>query len=162
MSIGRRAYDIARAFVGRETERISGLERHKAVQELEKVTVQSQNQTLAEGRVTVPAGSSPEEHARRILGVKEGATFDEIKSAYNKLSRRSHPENFNAGSAERTQAEALFTKVAWAYEKLTSETDSSKKRFSSIEIGSPTKQKSSSETEKRFLSIEIETEEPQS
>lgn len=160
MSVGKRAYDIARAFIGRETERIGGLERHKAIEELEKITVQAENKTLAEGRITIPSGSSPEEHARKILGVKSDASFEEIKKAYDNLSGRSNPENFDEGSPERTQAEALFAKIAWAYEKLTSEADSSKKRFSSIEIGSPTKKKSSTETEKRFLSIEIEPENP--
>lgn len=51
------------------------------------------------------------ERARRILGLEEEATLDEIKEAYRSLARRYHPDR-DPGSEERMR------EVNWAYEVL--------------------------------------------
>ena len=47
-----------------------------------------------------------------MLGVKKGATSDEIRSAYRKLAKKHHPD-LNPGNKK---AESLFKEIAVAYE----------------------------------------------
>lgn len=53
----------------------------------------------------------------KILGIEEGASPKEIKSAYRKLSLEYHPDK-NAGDPK---AQDMFIKVAKAHEVLTDE-----------------------------------------
>jgi len=50
-----------------------------------------------------------------VLGLQRGASAEDIKRAYRKLSLQHHPDR-NGGSAEST---AMFQKITEAYEKLT-------------------------------------------
>ena len=37
----------------------------------------------------------------QVLGIKKGASKDEIKSAYRKLAKTYHPDNHETGNAEK-------------------------------------------------------------
>ena len=56
----------------------------------------------------------------RILGLQEGATFEEIRRAYRKLARESYPDTH----PDDPDAAARFTKISIAYEKLTNRNNS--------------------------------------
>lgn len=54
-----------------------------------------------------------------ILGIKKGASADEIKSAYRKLAKQYHPDMFTSASdAEKKEAEVKFKEINHAYEVL--------------------------------------------
>jgi hypothetical protein len=137
MGTGRRAYNLLRAYVGREFERIKNWERLDALRELEapvKPEPSAKEDDPEKTVVFIPEGSTREEAARHILEVKEGATFQEIRFAFVKLSRRSDPTNFSEGSDEHRKARDVYRRVHWAYRVLTEKTSDSEKRFGSLEI----------------------------
>ena len=131
MSIGRRAYDVLRGYVGREWERIQGLEEDIALAELNED---------AKPKVKADAGLPPipeidrAAHARTLLGVGPQAGFTDIRKAFERLNKRSDPSNFPAGSAEATQAAEIQKRVHWAFGVLTEGMDATEKRFKSLEI----------------------------
>ena len=53
----------------------------------------------------------------QVLGVERGATDDEIKKAYRKLSRKYHPDA-NINNPNAAQAEVKFKEVQQAYEQI--------------------------------------------
>ena len=55
-----------------------------------------------------------------ILGVPRGASDEEIKKAYRKLSRKYHPDA-NINNPNKDQAEAKFKEVQQAYETVMKE-----------------------------------------
>lgn len=137
MSSGKRAYNLLRAYVNREWDRLKNWERETALRELEEDTPKKPEEVgPSEERtvVYVPEGTSVEEAARQILGVSKTATFSEIRHAFIKLSRRSDTANFKKGSEEHRQALDIHKKVHWAYRKLTEDMSDSEKRFGSLEI----------------------------
>ncbi|HXH61238.1 MAG TPA: hypothetical protein VNI20_07750 [Fimbriimonadaceae bacterium] len=140
MSSGRRAYNLLRAYVNREWDRIRGWERDVARRELEedddKEKDSEKKEVAQEQRavVYVPEGTTQEEAARNILGVAEGAGFAEIRHSFIKLSRRSDSSNFPEGTDEYVQAAEIHKKVLWAYRILTINVSDSEKRFGSLEI----------------------------
>jgi hypothetical protein len=141
MSTGRRAYNLLRGYIGREWDRIKSWERLDALTELEdKIDTPSREKQEAEEDapdktvVYIPEGSTREQAAAHILGVTEKATFQEIRFAFVKLSKRSDPANFTLGTAEHTQARDIYRRVHWAYRTLTENMSDSEKRFGSLEI----------------------------
>ncbi len=131
MSMGRRAYNVLRGYVGREWERIQGLEEDVATQELNA-------ETLPKAK---PASDLPpipevnrEAHARTLLGVGPQAPFEDIRKAFERLNKRSDPANFPPGSSEATQAAEIQKRVHWAFGVLTEGMDATEKRFKSLEI----------------------------
>ena len=52
-----------------------------------------------------------------VLGVSRGASDDEIKKAYRKLSRTYHPDA-NINNPNKDQAEAKFKEVQQAYDQI--------------------------------------------
>ena len=52
-----------------------------------------------------------------VLGVSRGASDDEIKKAYRKLSRTYHPDA-NINNPNKDQAEAKFKEVQQAYQQI--------------------------------------------
>jgi hypothetical protein len=135
MSTGRRAYDLLRGYVNSEWDRIRGVEDDAATQELAEGL---ENPTLR--RPTDPTRepiSEPADRmalARKILGVPEGATFAQVRTAFERINRRADPSNFPAGSPEATQASEIQRRVQWAYGVLTDGMDTTEKRFRSLEI----------------------------
>jgi hypothetical protein len=136
MSEARRAYDLLRGYVNREYDRIRGVDLDNAEREL--------NDSLANNmpaKSTTPAPqpaaeqiASREERARRILGVAEGATFDDVRRSFERLNKRGDPTRFPVGSEEREHATAIQKSVQWAYGVLTANVDMIEKRFRSLEI----------------------------
>lgn len=142
MSEARRAYDLLRAFVGRESDRVK-----ETWAEFEKMLAETPAPSTKPGTPSPVAHSSepdprlstatPEDTRRvalRILDVEEGATFAEIRRAYEKISRRAKSENFPAGSDAASQAQELLRRANWAYQALTKDMDATLKRFQSLEI----------------------------
>ncbi|MBS1716149.1 MAG: DnaJ domain-containing protein [Armatimonadetes bacterium] len=72
--------------------------------------------------------------ARKLLGVTETATYDEIRDAFKRLNERSDPDKFPEGSKERENAAQIQKRIQWAYSLLSAPFDSSEKRFKSLEI----------------------------
>lgn len=141
MSEFRRAYDIGRAFIGREWDRIKGMERDMAERELTEVY---SYQPKTESEPPPVQTLSPDEEAerakvrdrtaRKLLGVGEGASFEEIKGAFDRLCKRSDPANYPENSEEQKQAAEINRKVYWAYQVLTENLDVTEKRFKSLEL----------------------------
>lgn len=123
-----------RAAVGREWERIQGLDRDDALQELDdSLDPASPTYTMPAKRPAV----KPEDakaYARQVLGVDDMAGFGEIRKAFEKLNKRSDPSRFAEGSSEARQASDIQKRVHWAYGLLTEGMDDTEKRFRSLEI----------------------------
>lgn len=135
MSTGKRAYNILRGYINREWDRIQGVDRMSAENELNASLQPGQNydkpQTIS------PNNMPPEDkqaRARNLLGVTESDTFNDIRKKFEKLVRRSAPENFPTGSDEARQAAEIQKKVTWAYQVLTEGIDTTEKRFRSLEL----------------------------
>jgi DnaJ-domain-containing protein 1 len=128
MSGARRAYDLLRAYVGRELDRIHSVD--DAYAELDDFTPASG---------TPPATAKSErEQARAVLGVAENASFGEVRRAYDRLMKRSDPDRFTSGSAEARTAAEIRERVRRAYAVLAGDlensVDATEKRFRSLEI----------------------------
>ncbi len=148
MSNSRRAYDLLRGYVNREVDRLHSLDLKSAWNELEQAmgrsgdmpasTVAKPTATPTSENVQIEVEStSPESlaaSARKILDVEPDAGFESIRKAFEKMSRRSAPENFEAGTPEALQAEEILRKATWAYTYLTKEMSPAEKRFRSLEI----------------------------
>ena len=78
----------------------------------------------SEGKVTLPAaeqkiyrGTEP----RRVLGVREGASADEVKRAYHKACNKNHPDRIRAldlGSDFEELATQNMMRINAAYAQL--------------------------------------------
>lgn len=134
VSTGRRAYDLMRGYVNREWDRIQGLERSDALQELEdSLDPSSPNYKMPPPAAEVPPMDT-RTHARHILGVSETADFETIRQSFDKLMKRSDPARFPEDSPESRQASDIQRRVNWAYSVLTEGVDETEKRFRSLEI----------------------------
>lgn len=125
-----------RGYVNREWERIQGLDRMYAEQELEESMEKPAPPTPKEVEL-VTNTLTPEDRSRRareLLGVGPNATFEEIRKAFDRLSKRAEPSKFPVGSSEANQAAAIQQRVNWAYQVLTENVDVTEKRFRSLEI----------------------------
>jgi len=139
MGEAKRVYDLLRGYVNREYDRIRGVELDEAERELNDVikgsvppkTTPSQ---AAASSADVEPVASREDRARRILGVTETATFDEIRRAFERLNKRGDPTRFPMNSPEREHAASIQKSVQWAYGVLTANVDAIEKRFRSLEI----------------------------
>ncbi len=137
MNEGRRAYNLLRAYVGREWDRIKSWERQDALKELEETLPPPKEQSEEDQEKTViyiPSGSTREEAARHILGVAKDAPFVEVRKAFERLSKRADPSKFVENSPEQKQAHDIQKKIHWAYRVLTEKTSETEKRFGSLEI----------------------------
>lgn len=138
MSEFRRAYDLMRAYIGREFSRLQDLERELAEDELNRgtsgISTQADSVSTSVTASVPPAPVDPKEEARRVLGVAPDATFSEVRQAYMRLNKRSQAENFTAGSVEAKQAEMISLRVQRAYQVLSADASEVQKRFQSLEI----------------------------
>lgn len=58
-----------------------------------------------------------------ILGLKRGASTDEVKSAYRKLAKKYHPD-MNVNNPLQDLAEEKFKEIQWAYDQIMNGTSS--------------------------------------
>jgi DnaJ-domain-containing protein 1 len=100
-----------------ELERIYATYNYTHQQQQQEYYQQSnQNQTNNQQR-TSNYQSSQLENALKILGLKIGASEDEIKSAYRNLAKLNHPDRFmNEDEAHQKIAHERFVKIQEAYE----------------------------------------------
>jgi hypothetical protein len=138
MSTGKRAYNILRGYVSTEWDRIKDLEHELASRELRTPVVPSPAEEQLPPTPTItstPAANFDQKaYARRLLGVSEDCTFDDLRKAFTRLNKRSDPANFPEGSAEAKKAAEIQRSVNWAYSLLTESTDATEKRFRSLEL----------------------------
>lgn len=139
MSDARRAYDLLRGYVNREWDRIRQSDLADAVRELDDSL---RGPRLPDAPPTEPAprredgppSLDEKTLARSILAVEDGATFEQVRQAFEKLNKRSNPANFPPGSQEAETAARIQTRIHWAYRVLTDGTPESQKRFKSLEL----------------------------
>ena len=129
MSEFERVKRLASAYLNREMDRIKGLERRDALDELDgpAPTIPASNRPPAP--VVVDA-----DMARRYLGVDEAASFEVVRAKYEELVRRSNPNQFEEGTADHSKAMALQRRIHHAYSILSEEVSVTEKRFKSLEI----------------------------
>lgn len=126
----QRALGVMKGYVNREWERITAVEKMDAVTELD-TAFSSRPTTRAEEPALVVRDAA---HARRILDVAEGSTYEEIKAAYDKLHELSKPDQFPAGTQEHSRAVRVQRSIHTAYRVLIEEFSTTEKRFKSLEI----------------------------
>src|SRR5262245_43506673 len=109
-----------RGYINREWDRIQGIERSDALQELDDaLDASSPNYKITpRPKVEVPFADQ-EAYARQVLGVPEKADFEAIRHAFEKLCKRSDPARFPANSEEAHQAADIQKRIYWAYNLLT-------------------------------------------
>ena len=136
MSTGGRAYNLLRAYILREWDRIQGVERDVAEEEL-NTAMRTPSPAPTREQFEEPLYafvSDPPSVARRLLGVSEKASFEEIRKAFERLDRRCDPGRFPEGSDARMQAEEIRKRLNWAYQALAEAFDTTEKRFKSLEL----------------------------
>lgn len=138
MREAKRAYNVLRAFVNQEFDRIKSVDVMEAWRELDETPGQSSD-TSVKSTESTPVNAEAtanelEATARTILNVTAKATFDEIRKAYERISRRVQPEQFTEGTPEAQQAGELLRKATWAYQFLTKDISPAERRFRSLEI----------------------------
>ena len=150
MSEMRRAYDLLRGYVNHEWDRIKGIEWDDAWKELNASTRPATDRDVSDSELSavdsvsdqtstpaqrpVPTEIDLKAQARQILGVSPTDDFEAVRKAFEKLNKRTHPDNFPAGSEDARSASALRARVQWAYTVLTAEMTQAEKRFKSLEI----------------------------
>jgi DnaJ-domain-containing protein 1 len=67
-------------------------------------------------RLRAAHGDGEASDAHQVLGVKPGATADEVRAAYRALAKKHHPDV--APPAERAAAEARMRRIQAAYDAL--------------------------------------------
>ena len=139
MSTGRRAYDLLRGYVSHEWDRIQGIERNDALDELDAAldATNPANFKSPQAQPAVSVEVAPEDantYARQVLGVPANADFETIRHAFEKLCKRSDPSRFPENSDEARQASDIQKRIYWAYGVLTQDVDETEMRFRSLEI----------------------------
>lgn len=138
MNGAKRAYDTLRGYVNREWERLQGVDDpSEAERELDDLTTAPRREPVSTsdaGGKIYSTTMSQEEIARQVLGVRNGATFAEIRTSFDRIVKRTDPANFPAGSAEASQAIEIHRRVHRAYAILTESMDATEKRFRTLEI----------------------------
>lgn len=131
MSLGKRAYFMARAFVNTEFERIKGVDRELAEQELNSPVVPKPRESEPKA---VEGGALTKSDAYRILGVEPSAPFSTIRTAYEKLFERADPTKFAADKDAQVQATMIRTRISQAYAILCQDQNETDVRFGSLDL----------------------------
>lgn len=141
MSTARRAYNLLRAYINREWDRLESVFRADAERELEEslnpTAASAPPQTSDQSERTAVHISEEErrlQEAYRVLGLSRDASLTDLKRAYKRLSERSRPTNFPEGSEERKRAARIHLKVQEAYDILLPILDTRLRRFKNLDI----------------------------
>jgi hypothetical protein len=136
MSSGRRAYDMLRGYVNHHMDRIRDVDVSAAWDELNESISGPRGTTAETEPANIPAPEPVDQKtiARRILGVKEDASFEDIRKSYERLRKRSDPTNFPEGTDERKTAQELHQRIETAYRILSADVPAIDKRFKNLEI----------------------------
>lgn len=134
MSTAKRAYDILRGYVNQEWDRIKGYSLDDDAERELNDSLSGPVVTRAAQPETPPAPTGDPVTARQVLGVSEGASFSEIRAAFDRIVKRTDPANFPPGSSEAAHAESIHRRVHRAYAILTEGMDATEKRFRTLEI----------------------------
>ncbi|MBX3096544.1 MAG: hypothetical protein KF812_06760 [Fimbriimonadaceae bacterium] len=136
MSDAGRFYNVLRAYVGREWERVKDLDRKLALEELEQASPSSTPRVPTDPPTTKNPLSEEEleAQARKILGVELEDDFSIVRRQFDRLNERSKPENFPDNSPEREVAKQLHARVKWAFTYLSRNVSETTRRFGSLEI----------------------------
>lgn len=135
MSEAKRAYNVLRAFVNNEWERVKGLDLQNAWRELDAPIGEQPRQPEEQANpISSMEPTELEANARTILNVTAKASFDEIRRAFEKINRRVQPQNFESGTDEARHAQELLRKATWAYQYLTKDMSAAERRFRSLEL----------------------------
>lgn len=81
----------------------------------------------------VPVGDDPLAFHYRLLGVPVDCEFVEVQTAYNRLSARSDPSRFPAGSDEEKQAKEIRDRLDASFNALRDALDPTARRFDLLE-----------------------------
>jgi hypothetical protein len=135
LGLANRAYNLLRAYIGREWERIEDISESSARRELnDYLTGPSKGAKPQEVPMKPPLPSDSAGAAMSILGVERTSTLAELRRNYKRLFERSLPANFPEGTSERNKAETIHKKVQEAYDLLLPLFDPRLKRFQSLDI----------------------------
>jgi hypothetical protein len=135
VGLGDRAYNLLRAYIGREWERIEGVREVSARQELDDYLDRPESRTVSQP--SAPSQPIPKDRVTesyQVLGLKRSASLADLKRAYTRLSERSLPTNFPEGSDERKKAAAIHLRVQEAYDTLLPILDPRLQRFRSLDL----------------------------
>lgn len=127
-----RAWNLARSFVGQEIERIKGVERELALQELNtppKATPQIPPAAPAASQAPLS-----DEQARKLLGVADTASFSEIRTAFERIYSRADPYKFANDPDLKLNAQIIRDRVVAAYRQLSKGQDATDLRFGSLDL----------------------------
>jgi DnaJ-class molecular chaperone len=130
LGIANRAYNLLRAYIGREWERIEGVWERDARAELEAAT-SSETPTPPPFQ---PKVESDIERSYSVLGLSKDAGVADLRQAYKRLSERSLPSNFPEGSEERRMAADIHVRVQEAYDVLLPVLDNRIRRFQTLDL----------------------------
>lgn len=130
MSELNRAYRLLKGYIEHEWDRIQSAERQSAEQEL------SGPAPYGPASKPEPVGprSMDAQTARMVLGVSEHASMEEINKAYERLVKRSNPDNFPSGSPEQRFALDIQRRIHQAHALLLEQLSITERRFGTLEI----------------------------
>ena len=131
MSSGRRAFDIARAYVNHGWDRLSTVD-DNAETELREALEKPVPQTPA----APPAPPMTVDIARRLLDVDANASAKQVQKAYDELAKAVDPARFSADPQASARAKELSSRLRVALElaKASAKSDPLADRFSGLEI----------------------------
>jgi hypothetical protein len=144
--MSNRAYNLLRAYIGREWDRIEGAvgdarrelddylnHRSDYVPPQRDTTTAEEHKPEARKKQRDPQEEAIEE-AYRVLKLEPQATLADLKRSFKTLSERSLPTNFPEGSEEQKKAEDIHQRVQDAYDLLLPILDPRLRRFRSLWI----------------------------
>lgn len=136
MEVSNRAYNLLRAYIGREWDRIESLP-GDARRELDDYLHSREPRPAPKTEAPLPVTVARKEEtaveeAYRVLKLEPKATLADLKRSFKTLSERSLPTNFPDGSDEQKKAALIHERVQKAYDLLLPILDPRLRRFKSL------------------------------
>lgn len=140
MSILRRIALVVKSAIGGMSKRVDNI---AAEEEMRQARAQSH-------KADIPQSTSPDPPAAQsahlkpvseslsrcyaLLGLRYGATIDEVETAWRSLSTRSDPKRFPSGSNEEKRAAKILDSLNDAYTAIREHLDPTEGRFGRLEL----------------------------